>query len=267
MKNEKTPWVDPADQQLTELVAAASAPGTEAELRDEEHSVAMFHLAHVESLTARRDSMSPTPRTKRFAARSLAAGIAAFALATAGIALAASGNLPGNGQGNGFGNDDDQESSQVVESEASDENEQGEDEQTDSTSDEVTDETETEDTSDSTTDETDESTSQGFRGLCRAITVGNKAEHGKALEAPSFVGLMEAAGGIENVKTYCTELIGSSTKPGKGERPEKPTKSKPEHPNKPDHPAKPNQGERPDKPAKPDHQKPDHEKKDHPVKP
>ncbi len=42
MNNKKTPWVDPADHQLTELVTAASAPGTDAELRNEEHSVAMF---------------------------------------------------------------------------------------------------------------------------------------------------------------------------------------------------------------------------------
>ncbi len=171
--------------------------------------------------------MSPTPRTKRFAARTLAAGIAAFALATAGIALAASGNLPGNGQGNGFGNDDDQVS-QVVESEASDENDQGEDEQGDTSTDEVTDETDGDESSESPTEDTDESTTEGFRGVCRAITVGNKAEHGKALEAPPFVALVEAAGGIENVKAYCTEQFGESTKPAKGERPEKPTK--PEHP-------------------------------------
>jgi hypothetical protein len=281
MNNNPTPWVDPADRQLSELVAAASAPGTDAELRNEEHSVAMFRSADVlrahllgaplESLTARRESMSPKPRTNRIAARSLAAAIAAFVLATAGIALAASGNLPGDGQGNGFGNDDDQESSRVVEPQVSDENDQGEDEQDDSTSEEVTDETDTNETSDSVTDEVDESTTQSFRGLCRALTVGNKAEHGKALEAPPFVGLIEAAGGIENVKAYCTELIATSTKPAKGEKPEHPSKpehpGKPEHPSKPDHPAKPGKGERPDKPAKSDHQKPDHGKLDHPVKP
>jgi outer membrane biosynthesis protein TonB len=245
---------------IDDLLAAAAAPSTNAELRREDHAVMMFNAAHLASLTApRREPMSSTPR--RFAAKSIVAAIAAATFATAGIAMAATGNLPGTGtgQGNGVGNGNGQGVANAnpkagLAGDAETEPTEPTDEGTEPT--EPTDEgTETtEPTEDPTT--TDEATPQSLRGLCRAISVGNKAEQGKSLEAPPFAALIEAAGGIDNVEAYCLALLGPDTKPEKPVKTDKPDKpAKPEKTDKPDKPAKP---EKTDKPAKaPNENKPE----------
>jgi hypothetical protein len=43
-------------------------------------------------------------------------------------------------------------------------------------------------------------------GLCTAYLAGAGEDHGKALENPAFGALVTAAGGTENVDSYCTEL-------------------------------------------------------------
>ena len=51
-------------------------------------------------------------------------------------------------------------------------------------------------------------------GLCTAYRAGAGENHGKALENPAFGALVTAAGGPENVDSYCTKL--GVTEPGPG---------------------------------------------------
>lgn len=237
----------PLPDPINELLAAASAPGTHAELRREDHTVMMFNAAHLASLSApRSETMQTTPR--RFAAKSLVAGIAALTFASAGITMAATGNLPGTGtgQGNGVGNGNGQGVvnanpqaglGEDTESPTTDETDVPTDEET-----EPTDPTE-----DPTA--TEEATPASLKGHCRAISVGNKTERGKALEAPPFADLIEAAGGIENVEAYCAELLGDdAVKPAKPEKTDKPAKAPNE--NKPENTGKPEKKDKKEKKAK-----------------
>ena len=151
--------------------------------------------------------MKYTP-ARSFAAKSIAAGVAAVTFASAGVALAASGNLPSDGQedrwGNGWGfglQKDEAEEIEPVEAETPEE---------EVTDEEVTDE-------DVVEEEITDETPAVFNGHCRAFSVGNKDTNGKALEAPPFVALIEAAGGVENVEAYCTALFADETDTDSGD--------------------------------------------------
>ena len=176
--------------------------------------------------------MKYTP-ARSFAAKSIAAGVAAVTFASAGVALAASGNLPSDGQedrwGNGWGfglQKDEAEEIEPVEAETPEE---------EVTDEEVTDE-------DVVEEEITDETPAAFNGHCRAFSVGNKDTNGKALEAPPFVALIEAAGGVENVEAYCTALFADETetdtdsgddeakKAKKEQRAKKAKKDRSEHP-------------------------------------
>jgi len=67
---------------------------------------------------------------------------------------------------------------------------------------------------------------QAFRGLCRAYLYGNKALRGQALQSPAFDALATAAGGLDQVTTYCVTIAG-------------PGATHPTHPAHPSHPAHP----------------------------
>jgi len=54
------------------------------------------------------------------------------------------------------------------------------------------------------------SPSPSLVGLCRAYFAGNKAERGKALENPAFSALIDAAGGTDNVETFCDTFLASA---------------------------------------------------------
>ena len=141
--------------------------------------------------------MKYTP-ARSFAAKSIAAGVAAVTFASAGVALAASGNLPSDGQEDGWGfglQKDEAEEIAAVEEETPD---------VEVTDEDVTDE-------DVVEEEVTDETPAAFNGHCRAFSVGNKDTNGKALEAPPFVALIEAAGGVENVEAYCTALFADET--------------------------------------------------------
>ncbi|HTI26571.1 MAG TPA: PT domain-containing protein [Kutzneria sp.] len=47
-------------------------------------------------------------------------------------------------------------------------------------------------------------------GLCHAYTAGAGADHGKALENPTFSALITTAGGKDEVDAYCTTLLAAS---------------------------------------------------------
>jgi hypothetical protein len=48
-------------------------------------------------------------------------------------------------------------------------------------------------------------------GLCRAYTAGAGSAQGKALDNPAFHALLTAAGGKDNVDSYCTNLLATTT--------------------------------------------------------
>lgn len=176
--------------------------------------------------------MKYTP-ARSFAAKSIAAGVAAVTFASAGVALAASGNLPSDGQedpwGNGWGfglQKDEAEEIEPVEEETPEEEVTDED----VTDEDVTDEEVVE-------EEITDEIPAAFNGHCRAFSVGNKDTNGKALEAPPFVALIEAAGGVENVEAYCTALFADETDTDSGDdeakkakKVKKVKKDRPEHP-------------------------------------
>lgn len=190
------------------VLAAASAPGDPGELRNEAAALAMFHSARLDSLSdSRRDTMKYTP-ARSFAAKTIAGGVAVVTFASAGVALAATGNLPVDGPGNGWGlglQKDEPEEIEPVEEETTDD--EVVDEET--TEDELAEEADGDDAEEAT------ETPRAFNGLCRAFSVGNKDTQGNALEAAPFLALIEAAGGVENVEVYCEPIL--AEKSGKPE--------------------------------------------------
>jgi hypothetical protein len=87
------------------------------------------------------------------------------------------------------------------------------------------------------------SPSPSLVGLCHAYLAG--ATHdGKT--NPAFNALTEAAGGADNVRTYCVTLLAGKTHPAKPTQAASPT-----HPAHPTHPAKPTQAASPTHPAHP----------------
>ena len=99
-----------------------------------------------------------------------------------------------------------------------------------------------------------------FGGLCRAYKSGNKADHGNALESPPFAALVAAAGGADNVATYCATVPHGSpgTHPAHPTHPAKRTQAAgpthPAHPTQtasPSHPTHPTQAATPTGPAHP----------------
>ena len=60
-------------------------------------------------------------------------------------------------------------------------------------------------------------------GLCKAYSAGAASAQGKALDSPAFHALLVAAGGKDNVDSYCTNLLGTTAA--------HPTGSPSEHPN------------------------------------
>jgi hypothetical protein len=89
-----------------------------------------------------------------------------------------------------------------------------------------------------------------YQGLCRAYAAGQKATHGKALQAKPFLALVTAAGGVDNVSTFCSSLP-SPTEPTETEGSEDATP--PTHPVHPVHPVHPTQAASPTHPTHPTH--------------
>jgi hypothetical protein len=51
------------------------------------------------------------------------------------------------------------------------------------------------------------SPSPSLVGLCHAYAVGNKADHGKALQNPAFTALIRSAGGADKVESFCAAVL------------------------------------------------------------
>ena len=67
-------------------------------------------------------------------------------------------------------------------------------------------------------------------GLCKAYTAGAAAAQGKALDNPAFHALLVAAGGKDNVDSYCTTLLATATAHATGSATEHPSGRPSSHP-------------------------------------
>jgi hypothetical protein len=197
--------------EIERLLDAARAPAGPRELAGEHAAVDLFHRAHLvsASTTPQGDEVSVTPSARTGLKAAVAAALA-VGLMTTGAAFAASGHAP-------WADDAGPASS----THAAD----------------PTLPTHPTHTSGRPSDGSSPSTGpnvHAFGGLCRAYNSGNKAEHGKALESPAFAALVVAAGGTDNVATYCSTV---TTGPS-GSHP-----SHPAHPTQAVTPTHPTQGE------------------------
>jgi hypothetical protein len=59
-------------------------------------------------------------------------------------------------------------------------------------------------------------------GLCRAWQAGQGADHGSRMDAVAFQALVEAAGGIDKVATYCKDVAPGASTSAHGQRPASP---------------------------------------------
>ncbi len=107
------------------------------------------------------------------------------------------------------------------------------------------------------------------RGLCTAFAAGAFDGPGNSDESPAFQALVTAAGGVDQVSSFCAALLPSADPSSPSGAPSedsahpggKPTAHpvhpshpvKPEHPKHPDHPAHPNHAANPGGPSGSDH--------------
>ena len=90
----------------------------------------------------------------------------------------------------------------------------------------------------------------GLRGLCHAYAAGNKAEKGRALASPAFVGLVAAAGGADAVPGFCAVVL-TTAHDASSASTDASDVTRPAHPTHPAHPTQPTQGADPTHPAHP----------------
>src|SRR5215212_3258757 len=220
---------------IERLLDAAGAPAVPRELAGEHAAVDLFARARLmSSTTPPRDETSVT-RSARTGLKAAVAAAAAVGLLSTGAAFAASGHAPWS------------KPSAAPASST----------QTTDTADpsDPTQPTDPGDPSSGPSEDSSQNSSQGtgpnahaFGGLCRAYTSGNKAEQGQALESPAFAALVAAAGGADNVATYC----GTVTSGPSGSHPTHPAHpTQAVTPTHPTHPAHPTQGASPTHPAHP----------------
>ena len=67
-------------------------------------------------------------------------------------------------------------------------------------------------------------------GLCHAYTAGAGSAQGKALDNPAFHALLVAAGGKDNVNSYCTNLLATTSAHPSGSAGDHPTGAPSSHP-------------------------------------
>jgi hypothetical protein len=175
-----------------------------------------------------------TTRSARTGLKAAVAAAGAVGLLTTGVAFASSGHAPWSGPSAGS----------AASSHASD--------PTHPTH--STDPSESDDPSDGSSASTGPN-EHAFPGLCRAYLSGNKTEHGQALASPAFAALVTAAGGADNVATFCGDLTTGPS--GHPSHPSKPTQAA----THPTGPAKPTEAVTPTLPThstQPPHASPSH---------
>ena len=189
------------------LMDSLSAPASPRELAREDDAVAAFERARLVSPTSVR-SNETSPRTVRTGLKAALATVGVAALMSTGAAFAAGGHAPWS-------------HSTVGEATSP------------ATATHPTHPSHPVHSSDPSSTVADPH-AHGYVGLCRAYAAGTKASHGHALSARAFTALATAAGGADNVATFCAAL------------PTKPDQSL-DHPG--DHPRRPPRQSRRDRPA------------------
>lgn len=226
-----------SEHAVAAVLDALRAPARASELRRESATLAALHTARATPPTSTRSDMSITARSAATRA-AIATGVV-VALSTGGFALAATDQLPTL---------PDQASDQATESVAKSRATSTATPTTTATSTPTADATKTKkpkkskkpkpvDPSASTTP------SPNLAGLCNAFQAHDKSLHGKSLDSSAFTALATAAGGKENIATYCVALIGEpevkATKAPKPTKEAKPTKAPHTKKPKPTKPTKP----------------------------
>ncbi|MFE9693560.1 hypothetical protein [Micromonospora sp. NPDC005806] len=188
-----TPGADP----LAHLLAAAAAPADPGELAGEEHALAAFRVARANAASV--PARAPRRRRLRVGVTAWAAGLAATA--TAGAAFAAvsldrpeqpapplaptsAGNTGGSSAASPTGSAGDSPTSGTAGPAPS-----------------------TGVAPTGTGGPGQPAKAEQLTGLCRAYLAKSDEQRVKALEAPAFADLVAAAGGAEQVETYCLRLV------------------------------------------------------------
>ena len=171
---------DGQHQHLAQVLRAVAGPTQPGELAGRQDALAAFGRARLRpDPRPRRQSMIKTAVVKLLTVKAVA--VAALAVGTGGVALAAStGALP-----NPLGNHPSPAASAG---------------QSDATHGSAA--------SPHPTGSADPSPS--LVGLCKAYNAGVAASQGKALDNPAFRALLTAASGKDNVKAYCTNLLATA---------------------------------------------------------
>jgi hypothetical protein len=195
--------------EIERLLDAASAPASPRELAGEHAAVDLFARARLVRPAAAAETSSRSPRAGLKAA---AASVAAVVAMSSGVAFATTGHVP-------FAETLKQVTRQVTG--------QGSDDGTDGR----TGGTHGRKTSDGESTGPNGPKAVALHGLCRAFVRGQKATHGHALETRPFTSLVQAAGGAEQVESFCAALP-----------PKHDPATNPSHPTHPSHPAHPTVG-------------------------
>ena len=220
--------------EIERLLDAARAPAGPRELAGEHAAIDLFARARLVDITAAgREDMTAT-RSARTGLKAAVAAAGAVGLLSTGVAFAASGHAPWSQLSAASGSS----------TYAAD----------------PTHPTHPTHRTGGPTDEASPSTgpnAHALGGLCHAYSSGNKAEHGKALESPAFVRLVTAAGGADNVASFCGSLAPSGRSGTHPTHPAHPTKgaspTHPVHPSHPSHPSHPTEAASPTHPSHPGH--------------
>lgn len=251
--------------EIERLLDAASAPASPRELAGEHAAVDLFARAPLVRAAA---AAEPPTRSPRVGLKAAAASAAAVVVMSSGVAFATTGHVP-------FSGTITQVTRQVTG--------QGSADRTDGR---------TGGTHGRKTSEGESTGPNGpkvaaLHGLCQAYSRGQKATHGHALDARPFTALVQAAGGADQVGTFCSSLPpkphGLATHPTHPSHPAHPTngpsdpptpseprESPPTKPTHPTHPAQPPHSPQPSHSPQPTHSptptdKPSRTAKPHPT--
>ncbi|WP_310529271.1 hypothetical protein [Nocardioides sp.] len=188
-----------SDPTVGPVLDALRAPARDRELLRENAAVSVFHAARVTPPPITRSDMTTARSAATRAA--IATGVI-VAVTSGGFALAATGHLPAL---------PDQASDQATDSVAQSRATTAP--TLTPTATPTADVTKTKKPKETATSEPVEPSSTSapspsLKGMCNAFSAHDKSLHGKALDSTAFTALATAAGGRENIATYCVTLVG-----------------------------------------------------------
>jgi hypothetical protein len=183
----------PGYDELTRLLAAATAPATPEELADEQLAMAAFAAAmrsHPPTLVPRRTAVPRKALTMKAAAAALVA-----ALSLGGVAAAATGLLPGQAS---------PVADQAPATTGADAAAHGLGKAAANLG--GTAQAGAADGQGRASAAGPDATAAARAGLCRAWQAGQGADHGRRMDAVAFQALADAAGGTDNIAAYCEDV-------------------------------------------------------------